>query len=120
MYFQLVDNQVLSTQGQPDVFNLHRLTAAAPTKAFSIGITTGWRTNYVKCLTRRRRVKFNTQETRGPKVLSVDLMTWREHNPAGVPPTSDSVSPAPAVSLRRSATSPAAGITDNTSARTPL
>ena len=27
MYFQLVDNQVLSTQGQPDVFNLHRLTA---------------------------------------------------------------------------------------------
>ena len=28
MYFQLVDNQVLSTQGQPDVFNLHRLTAA--------------------------------------------------------------------------------------------
>eukprot|EP00976_Prorocentrum_cordatum_P064792 1177632-Prorocentrum_minimum.AAC.4 len=26
MYFQLVDNQVLSTQGQPDVFNLHRLT----------------------------------------------------------------------------------------------
>ena len=23
MYFQLVDNQVLSTQGQPDVFNLH-------------------------------------------------------------------------------------------------
>ena len=25
MYFQLVDNQVLSTQGQPDV-NLHRLT----------------------------------------------------------------------------------------------
>ena len=24
MYFQLVDNQVLSTQGQPDVFNLHR------------------------------------------------------------------------------------------------
>ena len=29
MYFQLVDNQVLSTQGQPDV-NLHRLTAACP------------------------------------------------------------------------------------------
>ena len=28
MYFQLVDNQVLSTQGQPDV-NLHRLTAPA-------------------------------------------------------------------------------------------
>ena len=27
MYFQLVDNQVLLTQGQPDVFNLHRLTA---------------------------------------------------------------------------------------------
>ena len=26
MYFQLVDNQVLSTQGQPDVFNLHCLT----------------------------------------------------------------------------------------------
>ena len=26
MCFQLVDNQVLSTQGQPDVFNLHRLT----------------------------------------------------------------------------------------------
>ena len=26
MYFQLVDNQVLSTKGQPDVFNLHRLT----------------------------------------------------------------------------------------------
>ena len=26
MYFQLVDNQVLSTQGQPDV-NLHRLTS---------------------------------------------------------------------------------------------
>ena len=25
MYFQLVENQVLSTQGQPDV-NLHRLT----------------------------------------------------------------------------------------------
>ena len=25
MYFQLVDNQVLSTQGEPDVFNLHRL-----------------------------------------------------------------------------------------------
>ena len=28
MYFQLVDNQVLSTQGQPDV-NLHRLTSSA-------------------------------------------------------------------------------------------
>ena len=28
MYFQLVDNKVLSTQGQPD-FNLHRLTAEA-------------------------------------------------------------------------------------------
>ena len=27
--FQLVDNQVLSTRGQPDVFNLHRLTGAA-------------------------------------------------------------------------------------------
>ena len=27
MYFQLVDDQVLSTQGQPDVFNLHRLTS---------------------------------------------------------------------------------------------
>ena len=27
MYFQLVDNQVLSTQGQPDV-NLHRLTGS--------------------------------------------------------------------------------------------
>ena len=27
MYFLLVDNQVLSTQGQPDVFNLHRLTS---------------------------------------------------------------------------------------------
>ena len=27
MYFQLVDNQVLSTQGQPDVFDLHRPTA---------------------------------------------------------------------------------------------
>ena len=26
MYFQMVDNRVLSTQGQPDVFNLHRLT----------------------------------------------------------------------------------------------
>ena len=26
MYFQLVESQVLSTQGQPDV-NLHRLTA---------------------------------------------------------------------------------------------
>ena len=26
MYFQLVDNRALSTQGQPDV-NLHRLTA---------------------------------------------------------------------------------------------
>ena len=31
MYFQLVDNQVLSTQGQPDVFNLHRLTSKACT-----------------------------------------------------------------------------------------
>ena len=29
MYFQLVDNQVLSTQSQPDVFNLHRLTGEA-------------------------------------------------------------------------------------------
>ena len=28
MYFQLVDNQVLSTQGRPDV-NLHRLTTTA-------------------------------------------------------------------------------------------
>ena len=28
MYFQLVDNQVLSTQGQPDVFNLHRLAVS--------------------------------------------------------------------------------------------
>ena len=28
MYFQLVDIQALSTQGQPDVFNLHSLTAA--------------------------------------------------------------------------------------------
>ena len=26
MYFQPVDNQVLSKRGQPDVFNLHRLT----------------------------------------------------------------------------------------------
>ena len=27
MYFQPVETQVLSTQGHPDVFNLHRLTA---------------------------------------------------------------------------------------------
>ena len=27
MYFQLVESQVLSTQGQPDWVNLHRLTA---------------------------------------------------------------------------------------------
>ena len=33
MYFQLVDNQVLSTQGQPDVFNLHRLTAVGQVSA---------------------------------------------------------------------------------------
>ena len=32
MYFQLVDNQVLSTQGQPDV-NLHRLTLSLRTPA---------------------------------------------------------------------------------------
>ena len=30
MHFQLVENQVFSTQGQPDVFNLHRVTAASP------------------------------------------------------------------------------------------
>ena len=31
MYFQLVDNQVLSTQGQPDGgVNLHRLTGVQP------------------------------------------------------------------------------------------
>ena len=29
MYFQLVESQALSTRGQPDVFNLHRLTAPA-------------------------------------------------------------------------------------------
>ena len=34
MYFQLVDNQVLSTQGQHDVFNLHRLTSFA--RSFSV------------------------------------------------------------------------------------
>ena len=30
MYFQTVDNQVLSTQGQPDWVNLHRLTTPSP------------------------------------------------------------------------------------------
>ena len=29
MYFQLVESQALSNQGQPDVFNLHRLTLMA-------------------------------------------------------------------------------------------
>ena len=33
MYFQLVDNQVLSTQGQPEVFNLHRLTSTCQQNA---------------------------------------------------------------------------------------
>ena len=31
VYFQLVDNRTLSTQGQPDVFNLHRPTIRGST-----------------------------------------------------------------------------------------
>ena len=39
MYFQLGDNQVLSTQGQPDVLNLRRLTARPPVIAVAVVAT---------------------------------------------------------------------------------
>ena len=49
MYFQLVDNQVLSTRVQPDVFNLHRLTAY--TMRLNVS---AWFLEMLSCLPRRR------------------------------------------------------------------
>ena len=40
MYFQLVETKMLSTQGQPDVFNLHRLTAEVLEDARAVALVT--------------------------------------------------------------------------------